>query len=172
MKTSQQTFAAAKYFVWIAWFIAFALLVFVFQEVLEHQWNPNTQPKSTLNSNGKAEVRLNQNKQGHYLTTGTINGNEVTFLLDTGATNVSIPLAIANRLGLEKYGAHIAQTANGPVKVYQTVLNRLSIGDIYLFNVDASINPGMRSNEILLGMSALKQVEFSQSGKQLTLREQ
>lgn len=172
MKTSQHTFAAAKYFVWIAWFIAFALLVFVFQEVLKNQWNPNTQPNSTLDSNGKAEVKLSQNKQGHYLTTGSINGNEVTFLLDTGATNVSIPLPIANQLGLKKYGSHIAQTANGSVKVFQTVINRLSIGNIYLFNVDASINPGIRSNEILLGMSALKQVEFSQSGQQLTLREQ
>jgi aspartyl protease family protein len=152
--------------------IAFALLVFIFQDVLEYQWNPNTQPVNAINADGQVEVRLLQNKQGHYLTTGTINETEVTFLLDTGATNVSIPLHIANALGLQRYGAGIAQTANGPVKVYQTKLEQLSIGAIYLYDVDASINPGFKANEILLGMSALKQVEFSQSGKQLTLRKQ
>ena len=172
MKTPQHTISIAKYFVWIAWLIAFVLLIFIFQGLLEQQWNPNTEPNSSLSNGGKVEVRLSQNKQGHYLTSGLINGREVTFLLDTGATNVSVPLHIAEQLGLQKYGARIAQTANGQVKVFQTQLEQLSIGDIHLYDVDASINPGIRTNEILLGMSALKQVEFSQSGKQLTLREQ
>ena len=172
MKKTQNTIAFAKYFVWIAWLMAFALLVFVFQDVLEHQWNPNAQPENTIGADGKVEVRLLQNKQGHYLTSGTINGAEVTFLLDTGATNVSIPMHIAEQLGLQRYGSGIAQTANGSVRVYQTKLDELSIGAIYLYDVDASINPGLRANEILLGMSALKQVAFSQSGKQLTLRQQ
>jgi aspartyl protease family protein len=63
------------------------------------------------------------------------------------------------------------QTANGRVKVYSTVLEQLSIGNIFLYNVAANINPAMKSNEILLGMSALKRVDFSQTGKQLILRE-
>ncbi|MBT8148751.1 MAG: retroviral-like aspartic protease family protein, partial [Gammaproteobacteria bacterium] len=54
-------------------------------------------------------------------------------------------------------------TANGPVKVYSTRIGKLQLGDIVLYDVPADLNPGMDgSNEILLGMSALSQVEFSQ----------
>ncbi len=169
---NEHTTNLGKYFIWLAWIIGLALLVFVFQDILNKQWNPNQQPQYRLTDAGKAEVILQQNKQGHYLTTGKINDQDVVFLLDTGATNVSIPEHIADQLQLERYGSYIAQTANGNVKVYQTKIAQLNIANIYLYNVNASINPGMRSNEILLGMSALKKVEFSQSGKQLILREQ
>ncbi len=161
-----------KGFIWVAWFIAIALLVFVFQDLLEQQYNPNQEPKLSLQANGKAEVILQQNRQGHYVTNGAINGSEVTFLLDTGATQVSIPAHIAKRLGLTAGANQRVQTANGSIIVYQTQLNELRIGNIYLYNVAAHINPSMAANEILLGMSALKRVEFSQIGKQLILREQ
>ena len=62
-------------------------------------------------------------------------------------------------------------TANGPVTVYDTIINQLTIGDIVLYNVPASINTGMQGTGILLGMSALSQVEFVQSGDYLTLRQ-
>ena len=160
-----------KIFIWIAWLIVLGLLVFVFQDILEKQWNPNAQPEYRLTESGKAEVRLLQNKQGHYVTQGKINDQNVTFLLDTGATNVSIPAHIADKLQLTSQGSHIAQTANGNVRVYKTTLDQLNIGNLFLYNISASINPGMKSNEILLGMSALKKVEFSQSGNLLILRE-
>lgn len=160
-----------KIFIWIAWLIVLGLLVFVFQDILEKQWNPNAQPEYRLTESGKAEVRLLQNKHGHYVTQGKINNQNVTFLLDTGATNVSIPAHIADKLQLTGEGSHIAQTANGNVRVFKTTLGQLNIGNLFLYNISASINPGMKSNEILLGMSALKKVEFSQSGNLLILRE-
>lgn len=160
-----------KYFIWLAWLVALGLLVFFFQDILDKQWNPNQSPEFTLTKAGKAEVILEQNRQGHYVTRGTINGHAVVFLLDTGATNVSIPAHIADKLTLTTYGSHIAQTANGNVRVFQTKVDELSIGNLFLNNIDASINPGMKTNEILLGMSALKKVEFTQSGNRLILRE-
>ncbi|MEW6989287.1 TIGR02281 family clan AA aspartic protease [Colwelliaceae bacterium 6441] len=161
-----------KLFIWIAWLLVLLLLAFVFQDILEEQWNPNSQPEYKLTAKGKAEVILQQNRQGHYITQGKINDQKVVFLLDTGATNVSIPAHIADELQLKSFGSHIAQTANGNVTVYRTQIDQLNIGNLFLYNVSASINPGMKTDEILLGMSALKKVEFSQSGKQLILREQ
>lgn len=158
-----------RYFVWVAWIIAFAILIFTFQSLLDDQWNPNSSPDYYLDDQGNAKVVLEQNRAGHYVTRGTINGHSVIFLLDTGATNVSIPAHLAQQLGLQGFGTYPVQTANGTVRVARTKLNELSIGNIYLYDVDAHLNPGMRSDEILLGMSALKQVEFTQSGKQLTL---
>jgi len=171
MTEDDPTNKIGKIFVWLAWIIAIVLLMYFFQGVLDKQYNPNSQPKVSLNSSGQAEVVLKQNKQGHYVTKGSINESSVTFLLDTGATQVSIPAHIADQLQLESFGNYPVQTANGTVTVYRTKIDQLSIGNIFLYNVAAHINPAMKSDEILLGMSALKKVEFSQTGKQLTLRE-
>jgi aspartyl protease family protein len=171
MTEDDSTNKIGKVFVWIAWIIAIALLMFFFENELGEQYNPNSQPQVSLNSSGQAEVILKQNRQGHYVTRGAINETPVTFLLDTGATQVSIPAHIADSLQLQSYGSYPVQTANGNVTVYKTKLDQLSIGNIFLYNVAAHINPAMKNDEILLGMSALKQLDFQQTGKQLILRE-
>jgi len=171
MTEDDPTNKIGKLFVWFAWIIAIALLMFVFEDVLNQQYNPNSQPEVNLNSSGQAEVILKQNRQGHYVTRGSINETSVTFLLDTGATQVSIPAHIADQLELDSYGSYPVQTANGRVTVYKTKIDQLSIGNIFLYNVAAHINPAMKNDEILLGMSALKQLDFQQTGKKLILRE-
>jgi len=169
MTDQDATNKIGKSFVWVAWALALGLLVFIFQGVLDKQHNPNTNLATTVDGSGAAKVHLQQNRQGHYLAQGTINSKTVTFLLDTGATQVSIPLQVANKLNLPTFGTYLVETANGSVRVTQTKIAQLTIGNIMLENVAAHINPGMKSDEILLGMSALKRVEFSQRGKQLTL---
>ncbi|WP_158971038.1 TIGR02281 family clan AA aspartic protease [Paraglaciecola sp. L3A3] len=153
----------------MAWLIGLALLTFIFDEQLAKQFNPNSEPLSSSVS-GVTEVRLEQNRAGHYVSGGAINGQPVVFLLDTGATQVSVPMHLAEQLALEQGRASWVQTANGRVQVAQTNIQRLSIGDIQLNNVAAHLNPGMQSDQILLGMSALKQLEFSQKGDWLVLR--
>jgi len=172
MNKEDNSTGLASGFTWVAWILALTIAVFIFQEVLDYQWNPNSAPKSHLSNTGKAQVILKQNKQGHYIVTGTINETPAVFLLDTGATQVSIPAHLADSFDLETYGQYPVQTANGTVMVQRTKITSLSIGNMYLYDVAAHINPGMQSNEILLGMSALKKVEFRQSGKELTLTEQ
>jgi aspartyl protease family protein len=154
----------------VAWLCALLLLTLFFNQKLEQQYNPNASPVSKNTVDG-AVVKLQRNRHGHYVSGGTINAEQVTFLLDTGATNVSIPANLANKLGLRSGAPHRVLTANGQITVYATRLNELTIGDIHLFNVAANINPGMNGDEILLGMSALKQLEFTQRGDQLTLRQ-
>lgn len=171
MTEDDSTNKIGKIFVWLAWIMAIVLLMFFFEDELDKQYNPNSQPQVSLNSSGQAEVILKQNRQGHYVTKGTINETSVTFLLDTGATQVSIPAHIADQLQLDSYGSYPVQTANGRVTVYKTKIDQLSIGNIFLYNVAAHINPAMKNDEILLGMSALKQLDFQQTGKQLILRE-
>jgi aspartyl protease family protein len=158
-------------FIWLSWCVALVLLVYVFQDVLDDQKNPNRSPENSYADSGQAEVVLRQNKLGHYLVRGEINSSSVTFLLDTGATHVSIPEAVADTLHLKNLGSYPVHTANGQVMVIKTRIKELRIGSIVLHDVAANINPGMKSDEILLGMSALKRVEFSQRGKELTLRE-
>ena len=150
--------------------IGLALLTTFFSGALKRQHNPNQNP-ATLQGDGVVEVVLQRNRQGHYVLTGMINGQPVEFLLDTGATDVVVPEGMADQLGLAAGRAGRAMTANGMVTVYETRLTRLQLGDIHLSNVRASINPAMPPPAILLGMSALKQIEFIQRGDTLTLRQ-
>ncbi len=170
-KSTDPTTNVNKIFTWIAWVLAFALLVFAFQDYIDKQWNPNVNPEQSFDQQGRKSVTLKRNKQGHYVTLGSINNENVIFLLDTGATQVSIPQQVAERLQLERLGNYPVQTANGTATVYRTHIDTLSIGDILLQNVDAHINPNMQGDEILLGMSALKRVEFRQRGNELILTE-
>ena len=147
-----------------------ALTIF-FNGVLQSQSNPNSEPEFNETDNGIKEVVLQRNRQGHYVANGTINGVPVTFLLDTGATDVAIPAAIARKAGLNQGYISQAATANGIIQVYSTILDELQLGNIRLHDIKASITPSMEGETILLGMSALKQIEFTQRGSNLILRQ-
>jgi len=164
-----RTNSFGKPFMFIAWGLAIAMLVWFFEDKLQQQFNPNSQVQSHVD-NGRVTVVLEQNRMGHYVARGKVNGQSVTFLLDTGATLVAIPEGLAQKLGLRKGRQGMSQTANGRVITYRTEIDRLQLGDIQLSNVAASITPGMDGDVILLGMSALKEFELMQKGDTLTLR--
>ena len=65
MTEEDTTNKIGKYFGWVAWIIMLGLLYFVFQDMLEAQWNPNANPNTNISTNGLNEVHLKRNKQGH-----------------------------------------------------------------------------------------------------------
>lgn len=154
----------------IAWGIGIGLFTWLFGSWEDKQLNPNQSPES-FRSQGAAEVTLQRNRFGHYMATGKVNYQEALFMLDTGATYVAVPANLQKKLGLIAGQVHYTSTANGTSKAYTTIIDQLAIGEIELHNVRASILPGMQGEEILLGMSVLKQLEFSQKGDRLTLRQ-
>jgi len=155
-----------------AWLGGLFLLTLLFQDVLETRLNPNAKPVVRVGEEGRSEVVLERNTQGHYVANGLINGHPVTFLLDTGATDVAIPESLADRLRLQRRQGGVSQTANGSVAVWLTVLDEVTLGNIRLNRVRASILPSMpASSPVLLGMSFLKQLEFTQRDRRLTLRQ-
>ena len=145
-------------------------LTFFFDDQIQQLANPNQNPRSMELNSGVREVVLQQNRQGHYVASGTVNNVSVLFLLDTGATDVAIPESIALAAGLQRSNTSRASTANGVVTVYSTRVAELTLGNIVLEDVNASITTSMAGDTILLGMSALRKVEFSQRGDELTLR--
>lgn len=154
----------------LCWVIVLLLLSYYFTQWQKRRDNPNMAPEFRRDGN-VSELVLNENWQHHYMVNGEINGRGVTFLVDTGATDVSIPAHLATELSLRGGAPLYSQTANGLVEVRATRIDRLTIGAIELRNVRANLNPGMQQNQILLGMSALKQVEFTQKDGTLTLRQ-
>jgi aspartyl protease family protein len=159
---------SGKFMLYIAWIIALGLLTLFFRPIEERQFNPNTSPSSRSDGAIK-EVQLSRNRYGHYITSGLINNKAVVFLVDTGASEVSIPQNVAQKLGLKPGMALPRGTANGTIEVYMTELDQLQIGDIELYDLRASINPHMDGETILLDMSALREIEFRQRGSVLTL---
>jgi len=157
--------------IYAAWIFVLILLTLFFNYFLEQQQNPNQEVATQYNEDGSREVVLQRNRSGHYMATGTINGQPVLFLLDTGATMVSIPEVVADRLNLSRGAPLLASTANGTITTYSTILSSIALGEIELYNVRASINPHMEDEEILLGMTFLKQLEFTQRGDILTIRQ-
>ena len=156
----------------LAWLGGLVLLTLVFQDFLESRHNPNAKPLVRIGEQGHKEVVLERNPQGHYVASGLINGYPVTFLLDTGATDVAIPEALADRLRLQRRRGGISQTANGPVAVWLTVLDEVSVGTIRLDDgacLDRAVHAA--SSPVLLGMSFLKQLDFTQRDRQLILRQ-
>jgi aspartyl protease family protein len=160
-----------KFMIAMAFIVMLGLLSLFFEQLLDRQHNPNTQPNTTRHADGYQEVVLIRNRSNHYLTTGRINGEEVIFLLDTGATLVSIPETVALRLNLKRGTPMRTQTANGTITTYQTDVDHVAIGEIRLHGVRASINPHIQSEEVLLGMSFLKQLTLIQQDNRLILRQ-
>lgn len=154
---------------YLAWLAILALLSLGFNQWLEKREESRYQPFSQRDGE-LIKVDIQATRQGHYLSQGLVNGQPVRFLLDTGATLVAVPEALARKLGMRKGQAGYANTANGRTRIYLSQIDRLDIGDISLRNVAASITTGMEGDEILLGMSALGQLEFTQQGKTLRLR--
>jgi aspartyl protease family protein len=125
---------------------------------------------TAIGADGSTMVVLEQDRTGHYQAVGTINGETVSFLVDTGATDVALPESIARKLGLE-FGPRIqVMTAAGPSGAWMTRLEEVSVGGLQRKNVRANITSG-EFNAILLGMSFLRHFNLQQQDGKLVIRE-
>lgn len=159
-----------KGMVYGAWVLALALLTWVFAGWLDIQRNPN-QHAQTHMLDGMRVLTLERNRHGHYHATGQINGRQVEFMVDTGATTVAVPASLEQRLGLQRQAPVSTETANGTVTAYLTRLDSVRVGNIEVREVKATIHPQLEGSEVLLGMSFLKHLDFSQRGDSLVLQQ-
>lgn len=153
----------------IAWLVGILLAVKFFASWEEGKVNPNQNPESTYSAD-YTEVVLKSGRGGHYVASGHINGQLVTFMLDTGATQVAVSERLAKQLNLKKGMPIELNTANGISQGWTTTLKTVRLGAIELSDVRATIAPNM-DDEVLLGMSFLRQLEFSQRNNQMVLRQ-
>lgn len=78
---------------------------------------------SRVTAGGAPELVVQRDRSGHYVVPGTVNGVEVEFLLDTGATNVAIPPALAERLNLRRGPEVEIRTASDIIPGYLVTLD-------------------------------------------------
>ena len=119
---------------------------------------------------GGNEIVLTAGSGGHFLTEGKINGNAVTFLVDTGATTIAMGQADADRIGLAYKNAPrgFAGTANGRVPVSVVMLSSVRVGDVEIANVEAVVMPSSMQH-ILLGNSFLTRFQMKRDNETMRL---
>jgi aspartyl protease family protein len=151
--------------------VVFALLIGLmtwgFDALLERRDNPNL--ALVAGAGAPTTVVLKRNRAGRYVAPGRINGYDVTFLVDTGADHVAVPMDVARRIGLPRGQKVPVGTAGGVTTAYTTRLDTLTLGGLELRDVRGSITPAMTGDEVLLGMSFLRYVDFSKKGDLLII---
>jgi aspartyl protease family protein len=119
-------------------------------------------------------VTLYPDRGGHFFVDGLVNGTNVRFMVDTGATVVAMSSAVANRIGIDyrKQGRPgMASTPAGYVKTYNITLGTVQVGGITLHNVAGSVIEGNHPREALLGMSFLGHLDMKRDGEKMELSE-
>ena len=126
---------------------------------------------SSLNAAG-GEVRVRVASNGAYYTSGTVNGREVKFLVDTGASHCAMSTEMGDYVGGTRGLGYWSNTANGKAMFYKMVLDEVRVGDIVVRNVMGATGDGMKSDYILLGNSFLNEIDMEMEDSVITLRQE
>lgn len=108
-----------------------------------------------------------------YTAVGSINGFPVTFLVDTGASQVAMGKGHAKKYGINYFlnGEETAvSTASGIKRAWAVKIDKVRVGDITLRNVDGMVVDGPGPGGVLLGMSFLGRLQMSQDGDAMKLK--
>ncbi len=119
-----------------------------------------------------AKVRIWPTPNSMYAVLGSINGYPVDFIVDTGATLVSLSGREAKRLGIDYRVVGTparSSTASGIAKIYLVNLDKVKVGDIEIRNVRGAVHDGDFPPAALLGMSFLNRLTMRQDGQVLEL---
>ncbi len=134
-------------------------LIFVGGIAIAGMWGDIRQsiaPQQSVISGG--DIVLPRQADGHFYARLDVNGQPLTFMVDTGASEVVISRADAARIGIDADGLRYlgqASTANGIVRTAQVTLDSVTLGGVTLADVRAVVNDGAMDGS-LLGMTYLR----------------
>lgn len=120
----------------------------------------------------KQQLIVARGRGGHYWVNGSVNGNSIPFLLDTGASSIALNAVQARRLGIDfKHAGRPMQvtTASGVERGWQVSLRSVKVGSIEVLGVDAVVLEGDFPADALLGMSFLNRIGWRQEQDALIL---
>jgi aspartyl protease family protein len=124
---------------------------------------------------GLRSLNIPRDPRGHFQTEGRIDGQRITFMVDTGASVVALNESSAARFGLRptpgQYTANVS-TANGTVKAARIRIEMLDVGGLIVRDVDAMVLPDEALSENLLGLSYLSKLKrFEYANGQMVLEQ-
>lgn len=152
--------------IWVLIFVG-VVIAYGFSDTLKQQVMPS---RATQNAQG---FEVQRARDGHFYLTLQVNGKNIPFVVDTGATDIVLSKSDAEKVGINPDALTYigrANTANGVVKTATTVLDRIALGDTVDYDVRASVNGGKMDGS-LLGMAYLNRFsEISMRGDRLILK--
>lgn len=137
------------------WVLIFAMVIIAygFRDVLTGELFPN---RAIQTSDEAIEIR--RSRDGHFHARLELEGTPVSFIVDTGASQIVLSLDDAERIGIDPDRLSFtgrASTANGTVRIAPIYLDSVRFGPFEERNVQASVNEG-ELHTSLLGMSYLE----------------
>ena len=127
-------------------------------------------PVSVGARTGGRRVTLMADSRGHFMNSGTINGQVMQYMVDTGASTVAIGRPDADRMGLKYQSGQPVRvnTANGVAQGWRMKLDSVRVGDIEVFGVEAIIT-SQPMPYVLLGNSFLSEFQMTRINDQMVL---
>ena len=111
---------------------------------------------------GQRSLSIPTDRRGHFRADGRIDGQRISFMVDTGASMVALNESSAARFGLRPargdYTANVT-TANGTVKAARARLAMVELGELTVRDVEALVLPDTALSENLLGLSFLSKLK-------------
>ncbi|MFT6674411.1 MAG: aspartyl protease family protein [Sulfitobacter sp.] len=138
--------------VWGMIFIGGAAAVGLWQDI------SNSSPNAQISLSETGQIIVPRARDGHYYLTAEINGADLRFVVDTGATDMVLTQADAARAGLNIDDLNYlgrANTANGEVRTAFVRLDQVTLGAVTDRNVSAVVNQG-QMDQSLMGMGYLQ----------------
>lgn len=125
------------------------------------------------NAAGSSQMIIKAGSHGHFFVDAQIRNRPIRFLVDTGASFVTLSRPDAERLGFAVHQldySGTSHTANGTARFAPIVIDEIAIGDIIVRNVQASVIDSPMDGS-LLGMTFLRELDgFEVRDDQLILR--
>ena len=131
-------------------------------------FNAFVSPKVAVATRGSGTVVIERSHDQHFYVEGAINGHPVTFMVDTGATVVSVNEELARKMRLGPGVPAIFDTAAGRVEGRIVPDATVQIGDIRVEGIRVGINSG--GPAALLGQNFLNKIDLRQSPERMTVR--
>lgn len=147
----------------IAWICGFGLLILFFHHF-------GSEKGESVYSARHGTLTISADAQGHYWVDGEINQHPVRFVIDTGATYVAVPQALAMKLDLKGHYPVMLNTAGGTVHGELTRARHMSFSGFTFNNVKVVIMPDVKTDTALLGMNVLSQFSITQKNNQLIIK--
>jgi clan AA aspartic protease (TIGR02281 family) len=141
-----------------------------------NSWTPKTKVKLPDKEEPTKKVNeiivIPQGAGGHYFLDAEVNSHSLTFIVDTGATTVALPRAVAASASLFCNEKALLETGNGRTGGCTTIITELKLGkgNLVLKNVPAVIMPNL--NQPLLGMNVLQHFNIEQKNNEMQLSAQ
>jgi clan AA aspartic protease (TIGR02281 family) len=127
----------------------------------------DNKPMSSWGTASGAPFIMKQGENGHYFVDGIVNNHKLNFVIDTGASLITLPQKFAEKAGILCQHDAMSHTANGVTRSCTTTIQTLQFGNFTLKNIEAMIAPNL--DQPLMGMNVLKQFRVEQNSGEMRL---